>query len=100
MRAIAQTHPEGKKFQSKSLNDFMNKHGTNAGNTSGVFYTVYSFFEKLRLKEGKPKSKHKQEMEKIYGKSGFDIETPSSRGYLCGPGEYPTMNQYSRVLFH
>ena len=99
LRAIAQTHPEGKKFQSKSLNDFMNKHGPNAGNTSGVFYAAYVFFEKLRLKEGKPKSKHRLEMEKIYRNSGFDIKTPSNRGYLCGPGERPTIDQYGRVSF-
>jgi hypothetical protein len=109
LRAIAQGHPEGKKFQSKSLNDFMGKKGANAGNTSGVFYSAYVFFEKLRVKQGKPKTKHREEMEKIYnrshpymndGKPGFDIKTPSSRGYLCRAGEHPQMDQYGRVTFH
>jgi hypothetical protein len=108
LRAIAQTHPEGKKFQSKSLNDFLGKKGPDAGNTSGVFYAAYVFFEKMRLKDGKPKSKHREEMEKIYnrrvpyvngGKPGFDIKTPSNRGYWCRPGEHPQMDQYGRVRF-
>ena len=100
LRAIAQTHPEGKKFQSKSLNDFMGKRGADAGNTSGVFYAAYIFFEKLRIKEGNPKSKHRLEMEKIHGRQGFDTERGSNRGYWCRPGERPHVDQFGRVNFH
>ena len=101
LRAIAQTHPQGKKFQSKPLNDFMGKQGANAGNTSGVFYAAYVFFEKKRLKEGKPKSKHREEMEKIHGKSGFDIERGSHLAYYtCAVGTNPYIDQYGRVRIH
>jgi len=63
------------KIQSKQLNDFRAKSGADAGNTSRVFYGSYVYFEKLRLKEGKPKSKHRTEMEDIWGKTGgFDIK--------------------------
>jgi hypothetical protein len=108
LRAIAQSHPDGKKFQSKSLNDFLGKKGANAGNTSGIFYSAYVFFEKIRVKDGKPKSKHRLEMEKIYsggekyrngGKPGMDLKTPSNRGYFCMQGERPVMDQYGRVSF-
>lgn len=75
--ATAQNPAEGKKLESKSLNDILSKRGAHAGNMSGVFYAAYVFFEKKRLKEGKLKSKHREEMEKIYGKSGFDIERGS-----------------------
>jgi hypothetical protein len=77
----------------------MGKRGPNAGNTSGVFYAAYIFFEKMRIKEGKPKSKHREEMEKIYGKEGFDIER-ARNWYTCGPGERPYMDQYGRVEFY
>lgn len=100
LRGMAQTHPEGKKFQSKSLNDFMGKRGADAGNTSGIFYSAYIFFEKMRIKDGKPKSKHRLEMEKIHGKGGFDTERSSSRGFWCVQGERPVMDKYGQVSFH
>jgi hypothetical protein len=48
-----------------------------------VFYAAYVFFEKLRLAEGKQKSKHRLEMEEIWGgKGGFNITRGHSRGYV------------------
>lgn len=59
----AQLHTEVKKIQSKQLTDFRSKNGATSGNTSIVYYTAYCYFEKLRLAEGKPKSKHRTGME-------------------------------------
>jgi len=53
------------KLQSKQLNDFRAK-GADAGNTSAGFYGRYVFFEKVKVKEGRPKSKHRVEMERIW----------------------------------
>lgn len=58
--------PGCKSIQSKMLNDFRAKKGAVAGCTSSVYYAAYVYFEKLRIAEGKPKSKHRLEMEKIY----------------------------------
>ncbi|KAK8015100.1 hypothetical protein PG990_008396 [Apiospora arundinis] len=60
-----------KGIQSKQLADFRAKHGSNAGATSTVFYAAYVYFEKLRLAQGKPKSAHREEMEKRWPE-GFD----------------------------
>ena len=87
LHKIAKTYPDGKKIQSKALNDFLNKKGPNAGNTSSVFYASYVFFEKMRLRDGKPKSKFQGEMEEIWdgkdtwngGKPGFDVKHSSHR---------------------
>ena len=69
------------KIQSKQLTDFQTKKGSTSGSTSRVFYGKYSlnvsvlscadrdilgaycFFEKKRVAEGKPKSRHRQNME-------------------------------------
>lgn len=59
----AQLHTRSQKVQSKQLTDFRNKKGPSAGNTSVVYYTSYVYFEKLRLAEGKPKSKHHGQIE-------------------------------------
>ena len=71
------------RIQSSQLNSFRGKKGVDGGNTSSVFYAAYVFFEKLRIKEGKAKGKHRQEMEEIYaGKGGFDTHTAVKR-YVC-----------------
>jgi hypothetical protein len=108
LREIAKTYPDGKKIQSKVLNDFLNKKGPNAGNTSSVFYASYVLFEKMRVRDGKPKSKFREEMEKIWngtnnwedGKPGFDVKRSSHRGYLCSAGTRPHEDKYGRVHFY
>jgi len=64
LREIAKTYTDGRKIQSKSLNDFLTKKGPYAGNTSAPFYASYVFFEKTRLREGKGKSNHRINMER------------------------------------
>jgi hypothetical protein len=44
LREIAKTYGDGRKIQSKLLNDFLGKRGASAGNTSSVFYSSYVFF--------------------------------------------------------
>ena len=69
------------RLQSSQLARFRQMKGANSGNTSAIFYAAYVYFEKLRLMHGKPKTKHREEMEVIWGSNGgFDVDTPSSRG--------------------
>ena len=82
LREIAKTYPEPKKIQSKVLNDFLGKKGASAGNTSAVFYSSYVFFEKLRIKDNKPKSKHRIQMEAEHGAEGFDIKHRHDRCWV------------------
>lgn len=96
LREVASAYPEGKKIQSKQLQDFLGRRGAASGNTSSVFYGSYVFFEKMRLKDGKPKSKHRNEMEMRHP-LGFDVETVSN-GYYIMPVDYrPTMNEYGQM---
>lgn len=59
-----------KPFQSAQLARFRNTKGPLSGAKSPLFYGAYVFFEKLRVKEGKPKSKRRMEMEEIWGEQG------------------------------
>lgn len=65
--------PSCKSIQATMLTAFRNKKGPLAGCTSSVYYAAYVYFEKLRLAEGKPKSKHRLEMEEIHA-GGVDRE--------------------------
>jgi len=56
------------------------------------------WFEVLRLKEGKPKSKHRLEMERGWGPDGVDIWTASGRvRYIVRAGHEPLMNEYGQI---
>ena len=52
----------------------LSKKGPLAGNANAAFYASYVYFEKLRLKEGKAKSKKRQEMEEVHGNKGIMID--------------------------
>ncbi|KAH0283888.1 hypothetical protein M436DRAFT_52268 [Aureobasidium namibiae CBS 147.97] len=100
---LAQYHTDEKKpsrIQSTQLTKFRGYKGADTGNTSCVFYAAYVFFEKVRLAEGKPKSKHRLKMEEIWGgKGGFDVSRGHHRGYLVTANERPVQDQYGRVTF-
>ncbi|KAK8069949.1 hypothetical protein PG994_006565 [Apiospora phragmitis] len=66
-RAISACLPDDQVVQARQLNTFMGKNGPTVGNHSPAFYGGYVFFEKLRIKEDKPKSKFRLEMEDIFG---------------------------------
>ncbi|KAI8268751.1 hypothetical protein K4K56_004195 [Colletotrichum sp. SAR 10_98] len=85
------------KIAGNLLTNFLAKTGPTAGNTSSVFYAAYVFFEKLRIRDGKPKNKTREEMEARWGPEGFDREHDSSRGYFCAAGTAPVVDKYGRA---
>ncbi|KAJ3542997.1 hypothetical protein NM208_g3800 [Fusarium decemcellulare] len=58
--------PKCKGIQSKQLTDFCRAKGANAGAKSSVFYAAYVYFEKLRIAQGKPLTKHRMDMEAVW----------------------------------
>jgi hypothetical protein len=102
LRALARSYPDPtKKIQSTSLSRFQGQSGANAGATSSVHYAAYVFFEKLRIRNGKPKSKHREGMEKVWGVDGMNLKVGSHTGMFVGPGtrgvyvdEYGRHRQY------
>ncbi|KAF1842934.1 uncharacterized protein K460DRAFT_367871 [Cucurbitaria berberidis CBS 394.84] len=97
--AAASYHAAPRKLTSPQLSAFRSKKGAYEGNTSGVFYGSYVYFEKLRIKEGKPKSKKRTEMEDIHAKDG-GMETKRLMNYtLCTSDKRPVMDSYGRLGF-
>lgn len=74
LRAIAKCIPDEPSIQPRVLRDFLSHRGPAIGCTSLAFYGSYVFFEKRRIKEGKPKSKFRKEMEEVHGDKGMDIK--------------------------
>ncbi|QSZ35241.1 hypothetical protein DSL72_008110 [Monilinia vaccinii-corymbosi] len=101
LREIAKTYPEEKNIASKVLSDFLGKKGATAGNTSSVYYASYVFFEKMRIRDGKAKSKHREEMEKKWAREGgVDTKHSRSRGILCFANERPFEDKYGRITYY
>ena len=95
MRHLKQISPIG--VNARGLGLFLSKKGPSAGNTSGIFYPAYVFFEKLRIKEGKPKTKFREEMEKIWRNTGMNREIPSERGVWCQGPQRPYEDEFGRI---
>lgn len=81
---LAQYHSEKgpKGISASQIQSFRGKKGPDAGNTSSVFYSAYVFFEKMRIKQGKPKSQKRKEMEEVWGPDGFDTENANKGSVL------------------
>ncbi|KAH9908567.1 hypothetical protein F4778DRAFT_352077 [Xylariomycetidae sp. FL2044] len=67
LREICKTYPSPRGISATQFSTYMSKkRNPVAGNTCALFYAGYVFFEKLRIKEGKPKTEKRLEMEEIY----------------------------------
>ncbi|KAI8625957.1 hypothetical protein F5Y19DRAFT_236329 [Xylariaceae sp. FL1651] len=93
----AECLPKDGKLQSRQMTAFLEKHGVMSGNTSTAFYGSYVFFEKRRLKEGKPKSKFREEMERLHP-NGVDTEA-DDRYLTCREDERPVIDKYGVLSF-
>ncbi|MBE7181919.1 MAG: hypothetical protein INR71_12065 [Terriglobus roseus] len=89
-----------KNITAPQFENFRKQKGPSGGNASNTFYGAYCFFEKLRLANGKAKSAHREQMERVWGAEGFDIKHGSSHGFWCHSSERPFEDQYGQVTFH
>ena len=53
-------------IQPTQLSRFLSARGPRAGTKSIIFYGAYLYFEKIRIKQGKGKSRHRQDMEGLW----------------------------------
>ena len=73
-------------IQAVQLTRFRSAKGPTAGTKSIIFYGAYVLFEKIRVKQGKHKSKHRMEMEALWP-SGIGM-TRDSRTTLALPHKH------------
>jgi hypothetical protein len=97
LREIAKGIPGTPNLSSQRLKTFLNSKGPRAGNDSPIFYAAYVWFEKLRVKDGKKKSKKREEMEKVWAREGGMDRIAPKGGWLCRSP--PTVDQYGQVHF-
>ncbi|KAI9688296.1 MAG: hypothetical protein M1820_010278 [Bogoriella megaspora] len=118
IHSMFNTERRPSRIQSKQLNDFRNKKGALAGNTSSVYYGAYVFFEKMRILEGKPENKHRQECEEEWP---MGITTERQSGYvgntsrdifgdrmanliprmvICPAGARPVIDKFGKISMH
>lgn len=98
LREISKTLPEGKKVAAVSLDRFLGQSGSIVGNTTALFYAAYVFFEKLRIKTNKPKTKFREEMEQVWGRRGMDRVTASNTRFITAADSEICYDEYG--AFH
>ncbi|GKT45008.1 uncharacterized protein ColSpa_05189 [Colletotrichum spaethianum] len=79
------------------LTNFLNKKGAGAGNTSSVFYAAYVFFEKLRIRDKKPKGKKREEMEREWP-NGMETKEQLGGPVFAHVSESVSMDKYGKTV--
>ncbi|CAG9991072.1 unnamed protein product [Clonostachys byssicola] len=99
VRAMNKGLPDdgGKKVNSMNMKTFMEQKDTMDGNTSTVFYAAYIFFERQRIRDNKPKTAFREEMEKTHGREGVDIVHNVKGGMWLFAGESAHMDKYGKL---
>ncbi|CAA7266579.1 unnamed protein product [Cyclocybe aegerita] len=69
-------------INNNSYNRFMREKGKNDGAGNGTYYAAYVYFEKIRILEGKKKTKTRENNEAMYP-NGFPLQNASR--YVWGP---------------
>ncbi|KAJ9609865.1 hypothetical protein H2200_006194 [Cladophialophora chaetospira] len=96
MRLVNPALPEhsSKKGSAQTMTKFLNAKGPKKGVESNVFYASYVFFEKLRVKQGKSKSKKREEMEGVWGPEGMSLRETLRRGVWAPQGSIFRANKF------
>lgn len=74
----------GENVDGRKIGAILKKSGANAGAKSPVFYAAYVYFEKLRVKDGKAKTKTRNEMEEVWGAGGMSRDHDQNTQYVIG----------------
>ncbi|KAB5554834.1 hypothetical protein GE09DRAFT_1222304 [Coniochaeta sp. 2T2.1] len=96
VRALNTCLPPGRNVSPTTMTRFLGQRGPRMGNTSAPYYAAY-VFEKRRIKDGKPKSKHRVEMEGVHGAEGMDLEHGGNARFLCFWNERPYVDKYGSI---
>ncbi|KAI0160046.1 hypothetical protein GGR52DRAFT_576777 [Hypoxylon sp. FL1284] len=91
--------PKIKHIQASQLADFRGQKGPRTGAKSTVFYAAYVYFEKLRIAQGKKKTKHREDMEGIWAcEGGFDRTTDHRTQFIGAAGKSIRFDRYGRTV--
>ncbi|KLU92883.1 hypothetical protein MAPG_11828 [Magnaporthiopsis poae ATCC 64411] len=95
MRALSKMIPNDTRVSAQNLKTFMDQTTTMDGNTSKSFYAGYLLFEKQRIRDGKPKSAFRLEMEARHGPEGVNRTTNmKTTSFICLGNERPFVDKY------
>lgn len=98
-RALSGMFPadSGKVVPTSNLRYFLEQKGPSRGNTTAAFYAGYCFFEKQRIKNGKPKSAFRKEMEEQHGAEGVDTVHGANTYYAVSGNTRPIVDKYAKL---
>ncbi|RSL81892.1 hypothetical protein CEP52_017093 [Fusarium oligoseptatum] len=97
IREINKSLPAGQSVSAANMRYFMGRKGPRDGNTNITFYAAYIFFEKKRIKAGKPKTDFREDMEAAWGPLGFDREHGANTHYIGSVDTVLAINRYGQV---
>ena len=96
VRQIAETFPSPPDMTGRHLTAFLGKKGPSNGADSPIYYAAYVYFEKLRIKNKRPKGKKRQEMEDIWARKGGVEKRKQPQRLWMRADERWTVDQYGQ----
>ncbi|KAI5462129.1 hypothetical protein BGZ63DRAFT_383056 [Mariannaea sp. PMI_226] len=98
VREISKTFPAGTESVSPAnMRYFLGRKGTAEGNTNAAYYAAYVFFEKKRIKAGKPKTKFREEMEEVHDVWGVDTKQSSRAPIFMSTSSTAFYDKYGKL---
>ena len=87
----------GTTIGNKSLSDFLKRDGPLEGNTCKVYLAAYCYFEKVRILNGRAKTKKRLENEEVWASKG-GIERRKLRNHAwCAAGQQPYRDRWGKM---
>ena len=96
-RTLSDSYPYKPEVPPRQLSRFLGKRGPTSGNGDIVFYAAYVFFEKKRIREGRPKSKMRRKMEEVHSRGLNTTECMDSMYFIRGRGRKVVEDKYGRL---
>lgn len=97
IRELKKSFPPGKKLQSRQLKLFMDLDGHDRGCESAVYYGAYVYFERLRIKNGEPKSDDREDLEDHWEPSGGISRVRDRNYYIMPKGMAVYGDEFGRI---
>lgn len=94
------THQPSEGTGPGALKSFLSSSGVLMGASSPIFYGGYVYFEKLRIKQGKPQNKKRQQMEKMWAPRGLDTRHDMKQSTMMKGDEAIFTDKYGHVEIH
>ena len=99
LRELGKQIPDEPNLSGQRMKTFLGGKAPLDGGDSPIFYAAYVWFEKLRIKQNKKKSKKREEMEEIWTEKGGVPRVNQKTAHFYSKTGPPSIDKYGQLYF-